>query len=343
MKKRILALMLSAGMMISAFTGCKASASSKATGNGDKYSIVCTSFPQYDWVKNLVKGLDDKFDVTYLMGSGVDLHSYQASAQDIAKIGKADLFIYVGGESDVWVDGAIKNATNKNIQTVNMVKAIGDNIKEEEAVEGMEPEHEHDEDEAHGKKDEHDHDHHDGDEIEYDEHVWLSLKNAQKIVAQISDKIQGIDKKDATKIDANTESYLKKLSDLDNKYEEAVKSSDHKTVLFGDRFPFRYLVDDYNLQYFAAFVGCSAETEASFKTISFLANKVDELNLPVILTIENSDDKIANTIKKNTKSQNQKIEVMDSLQSVSTDDIKGGKTYLKTMESNLNTLKDALK
>ncbi len=327
--------------------------------SGDKVSIVCTSFPQYDWVRQLTSGLDDTFDIAYLQNTGVDLHSYQASAEDIMKIGSSDMFIYVGGESDTWVDGALKNAVNPNLIAINMLESLGDNVKEEEVKEGMqhdhdhedETEHDHDDTENHDHEDDADdhdheaeaeeHDHEDG-EVEYDEHVWLSLENATELTKEIADKLETLAPDQATAISANCKSYVAELDKLDSEYEAAVEASPIKTIIFGDRFPFRYLVDDYNLDYYAAFVGCSAETEASFETISFLTNKVDELQVPAILTIENSDQKVAKTILNNTKTKDQQILIMDSLQSVSQDTINNGKTYLGTMQDNLETLKIAL-
>jgi zinc transport system substrate-binding protein len=239
-----------------------------------------------------------------------------------------------------------------------MLEELGDDVKEEEVKEGMQHSHHHDhEDEDHDHKDhdhedhddvdhdhedeDHDHDHEDG-EKEYDEHVWLSLKNAEELTEKITDKLETLTPDLAADIAANCDSYVAELDKLDSEYEAAVEASPIKTIIFGDRFPFRYLVDDYDLDYYAAFVGCSAETEASFETISFLTNKVDELHVPAILTIENSDQKVAKTILNNTKSKNQQILVMDSLQSVSQETIDGGKTYLGTMQDNLETLKVAL-
>lgn len=334
MKNRIWSLVITAGLLVGMLTGCGSSAPKKvdkAADGGAKYHVVCTTYPQYDWVQNILGKQSDKFEVTYLMNNGVDLHSYQASAEDMVKIGEADLFIYVGGESDGWVADALENATNKNLIPVNMVDALGDSIKEEEVVEGMQAEEE-EEEEAEGGEE----------EVEYDEHVWLSLRNAKKLVEVISEKLAQIDPQDADAIKDRAKAYEQKLLNLDSEYEKAVKDAGHHTILFGDRFPFRYLADDYRLKYYAAFVGCSAETEASFDTITFLADKVDEEKLPVIYTIERSDQKIAKTIQKNTKDKNQKILVLDSLQSVSKEDIQAGKTYLQTMEKNLSAVKEGL-
>lgn len=305
-----------------------------------KKSIVCVTYPQYDWVMNIL-GSSSAFTVTLLQDNGTDIHSYQPSVKDVAKISSADLVIYVGGESDEWVSDAVKNPRNKKLTAVSMLEVLGDRVREEEIVEGMQAEGDED---GHHHHDADDHDEHDHDEeIEYDEHVWLSLKCAASLVSFLSEKIQSLDPAKAASYQSNTAAYLKKLSDLDADYAAAVASSAKKTVLFGDRFPFRYLTDDYGIRYYAAFVGCSAESEASFETVIFLARKTDELGLPAVLTIEKGNRRLADTIVKNTNSKNQKILELDSLQSVTKKDIKAGRTYLSAMRHNLEVLKEALK
>ena len=327
------------------------SVSEDAKDPNKKISIVTTIFPEYDWVREIVGNHADKFEITYLMNKGVDLHSYQASAEDIAKVSSADLFIYVGGESDTWAEDAIAEATNKDMKVINLLNSLGSDVKEEEVVEGMAAEDEHDHDHSeeakdhdHSKEDkDHDHDHaKEGEEVEYDEHVWLSLKNAQKLVMDIEADIESLDPDNAADYAANAKAYVQKLDELDKEYQKAVDESSSKYILVGDRFPFRYLVDDYGLKYSAAFVGCSAETEASFDTITFLAGKLDELGLKNVVTIENSDQKIAKTIIENTKNKDQGLVVLNSLQSVSQKEIDGGLTYLSVMKDNLEVLKKAL-
>ncbi|MCR5564855.1 MAG: metal ABC transporter substrate-binding protein, partial [Gammaproteobacteria bacterium] len=259
---------------------------------------------------------------------------------DIAKVSSSDLFIYVGGESDEWVEDALKSAVNKDMVTINLLETLGDKAKEEELIEGMEGE-DHDHDHEEGEDHDHDHEHEEG-EAEYDEHVWLSLKNAQIFVSKIKDAMVSIDKANAKTYEDNAKKYNDELKALDAKYADAVSKATIKTLLFGDRFPFRYLVDDYDLKYYAAFIGCSSETEASFETIVFLSNKVNELGLKVIIKIESSDGSIANTIKNNTTSKNQKILTLDSLQSSTLAEHKKGNTYLKIMTDNLEVLKEAL-
>ena len=335
--KKIIALLLVLLMTAGMLAGCGKQKDDDTTDTTDKLSIVTTIFPEYDWVRQILGDKADNADVTMLLDNGVDLHSYQPTADDIVKISDCDLFIYVGGESDGWVEDALKNATNKDMKVVNLLEVLGDKVKNEEVVEGMqEEEHEHEDGEEHEEGEEHEH------EEEADEHVWLSLKNAEVLVGTISNALQEVDPGNKDAYAANADAYVKKLSALDAEYQTAVDNAARKTVLFGDRFPFRYLVDDYGLNYYAAFVGCSAETEASFETISFLAKKVDELKLPCVLTIEGKHHKIAETIVKNTAPKSQKILTMDSMQSTTSKDVASGTTYFSVMEKNLAVLKEAL-
>ena len=319
--KKITALLLALFMLVGALAGC---GKQNDTNQTDKLSIVTTIFPEYDWVREILGEKADNAEITMLLDNGVDLHSYQPTADDIVKISDCDLFIYVGGESDEWVEDALRNAANGNMKVINLLEVLGDSVKTEEIVEGMqEEEHEHEE--------------------EADEHVWLSLKNAKMLVRVISKALQELDPDNKDIYAANADAYVKKLSALDAEYQTAVDAASNKTILFGDRFPFRYLVDDYGLRYYAAFVGCSAETEAGFETISFLAKRVDELKLPCVLTIEGAQHKIAETIVRNTTAKNQRVLTMDSMQSTTSKDVKNGTTYLSVMEKNLSVLKEALR
>lgn len=326
--KKYIALLLSVFLLICSMTGCGASKSTEKPDTSKKLSIVTTIFPEYDWVSQIV-GDTDSAEIKLLLDKGVDLHSYQPTADDIVKVASCDLFIYVGGESDEWVEDALAEATNKDMKVINLLEALGDSVKEEEVIEGMEAEEEEEESEE--------------EEPEYDEHVWLSLKNAQVLCDVIADTLAEIDPANAENYKANATAYCNELSALDEAYFEAVQAGTMDTLLFADRFPFRYLVDDYGLNYYAAFVGCSAETEASFETILFLANKVDELELSCIMQIESADGRIAETVKQATSAQNQQILTMDSMQSATMNDVKNGTTYLSIMEKNLEVLKEALK
>ena len=526
--KKIFAL---AGLLLAFGMG---SVFAKKASNENKIKVVTTIFPEYDWAREVIGEKADDVELTLLLNNGVDLHSYQPSVKDIAKIQDADIFVYVGGESDEWVEDVLKNVKKPNQKVINLLEVLGDKVKAEEIVEGMEHEHHHEhghDDDEHGHEhhdshahshaseihaddikdrslsefngewqslypilvsgkleeyvehqaeekgksekemqkeieakwncgaklvkidgnkitltydngksvsgtyryagyavkkndegkitnvrykfetkdknapkyvmfndhgfepakevahfhfyfgdnnfeefmnskvnsyfvgsklsahecedlllgrnhDEHGHEEHDHDheeEEELDEHVWLSLKNAQILTAAICDALCQADSKNAEIYRKNLASYNKKLADLDAKYEAAVKAGSKNTLVFGDRFPLRYLVDDYGLKYFAAFSGCSAESEASFKTIVFLSEKVNELDLQRVCQIESGNGKIAKTVISNSKNKKAKVLTLDSLQSTTAKQIKKGATYYGAMEKNLEVLKEALK
>ena len=299
---------------------CILSIASCHKGDDDKINIVTTIFPEYDWVKQIITDCSN-IDVSLLMDKNIDLHSFSPNFADIKKINESDLFIYVGGESDSWVDGVLESCKNKNLITINLLNVLGEKVKLEEKVEGMQEDNNHE-------------DH----EEEYDEHVWLSLKNAILFVNAIKDAIVKINPENSVKYETNALNYIEQLNVMDARYQEMVDNANLDTLLFGDRFPFRYLVDDYGLKYYAAFSGCSSEANASFETIIFLSKKIDELNLKVILVLENSNLETAYAIKNNTKSKDQTILNVNSLQSsvASTD------SYLSIMETNLAIFMEAL-
>lgn len=333
MIKRFFAGILGLALVISA-AGC-----SPKTGNGGKgIKVVCATAPLYDWTRQITNGTDST-EMQLIIQKGTDLHSFQPSAADIVAIKNADVFIYVGGESDGWIRDALKETNNKNQKVVCLMDILKDSIVEEEIVDGMQGEdehdHDHDHDEGEDHHDEHDHDHEEG--PEYDEHVWLSLRLASRSCKAIEETLASVVTKDADKFKANLDSYAAKLEALDKQYEEAVKDSRLDTMVVCDRYPFRYLAEDYKLKYSAAFVGCSAETEASFETVKFLADKVKSLDSKAVLIIENSDGKIAKTVLETAGKSDVKIETIDSMQSC-------GKEldYLGTMTGNLEKLKAAL-
>lgn len=326
MKRRsTLIIAISLVLIATLLTSCKGE-----DKNNGKLKVVTTIFPVYDWTEQIVGEKDKDVDVSMLLSNGTDLHSYQPTAKDIKKIANCDVFIYVGGESDEWVEDVLEEAKNKKIKAINLMDVLGDAVKEEEVKEGMTEGHE-DEDEDH-----------DEDEKEYDEHIWLSLKNAKLCSQAIEEALSEVDPSNADTYKANLNNYEEKLDALDSEYQEATANGKQKTLIFGDRFPFRYMVNDYGLDYFAAFVGCSSETEASFKTIKFLSEKADQLGIKHIITIEKSDKKIAETIIKNTSAKNQDILTLDSMQSTTGDDVKSGTSYIEIMKKNLDVLKKAM-
>lgn len=323
--KKILSIIVAASLAAGIFASC----STAEDASNDKLQIVTTIFPEYDWVMNVLGDEADNADVTMLLDTGVDLHSFQPTADDIMKVATCDLFIYVGGESDEWVEDALAEAVNPDMVVINLLDVLGDTVVEEELVEGMEGEEEEEEcEEEEGP--------------EYDEHVWLSLRNAAVLTQYIADQLEEIDPEHADAYEANAAAYIDELNALDSEYEAAVAEGATDTLLFGDRFPFRYMTEDYGLNYYAAFIGCSAETEASFETIMFLAGKVDELGLSSVIAIEGTDHRIAETIIQNTAAHDQQILTLDSMQSVTAQDVNNGASYIGIMRSNLDVLRQAL-
>lgn len=318
-KKNIIIVLLL--LMVCTLVGCT------SDNTKDKLSIVTTIYPQYDWINEIIGEENKNITTTMLLDSGVDLHNYQPTSTDIITISRCDMFVYVGGESDSWVDDVLAQAKNKDMIVVKLFDVLSSDL--------ISFEHD-DHDEDH--EEEHDHNHE-----EYDEHIWLSIKNAKKVCQFLTEKIKLLDKENEDKYQSNLDTYLSKLDELDSEYQNVINNATLKTIVFADRFPFRYLANDYNLTYYAAFSGCSAEAEVSFETIISLANVIDELNIKNIFIIDGSDGAIANTVKNSTKTKDQTILKINSLQSMSKKEINEGNNYLTVMRENLNILGEALK
>ena len=318
--KKLCSLLLAAMLLLTAACGAKTAVPAEE----DRLSIVTTIFPEYDWVRRVLGDEAAHVDVTLLLGTGVDMHSFQPSAADIVKVAGCDLFVYVGGESDAWAEDALAEAVNPDMIAVNLMDVLGSAAVAEELTEGMTAEAEPEEDGP-----------------EYDEHVWLSLRNAQTACAALAEALAALDPDRADAYRENAAAYGAELAALDAEYAAACASAAHDTLLFGDRFPFRYLCEDYGLSYYAAFPGCSAETEASFETVAFLAGKLQELDLPAVLVTESADRRIAETILENAGGD-RPILTLDSMQSVTAADAADGTTYLHIMEQNLAVLDAAL-
>jgi zinc transport system substrate-binding protein len=316
MVKRISALVLTLALMLTGLTACN------NTPESDKISIVVMIFPQYDWVREIIGEKSDRFDVTMLIGSSVDMHSYQPSMMDIARVATADLFIHIGGHSDGWVAGALAQSLNPDMVVINMVEALGDAI--------VMVEHDCSDDEC-------DDDHHDNDGLIEEEHVWVSLRMARALCAIIAEAIIGLDPENADTYRQNLADYTLKLSDLDARYTEMAEAAPGNTVVFADRFPFLYMMNDYGIAHYAAFSGCSAEAEASFATIVQLSRRIDALELRFVMITETGSRDIAETIINATEARNQQILVLDGMK-VATAEV----SYLAIMESNLEVLREAL-
>ena len=297
--------------------GCTAPAQQKTENEG--LSVVTTVFPVYDWLRNITEGTDT--EVTMLMQNGSDLHNFQPSAKDIITINDADMFVYIGGESDEWTADVLREAKS-SLESVSLMDSGRVSLVEDEVKEGMTVEEE--------------------EEPENDEHIWLSLQNAIKYTELLSEKLQEIDPDNAERYHQNAEAYIGKLMALDREYSVTAENAKNRTLVFCDRFPFIYMMKDYGLDYYAAFNGCSAETEASFETVVYLGEKLDELQLKHVFIIENSNTDIADTVIRTSKDQNRDILVLDSMQSVTGGQAENGVTYLSVMEENLEVLKKGL-
>ena len=315
---RVLKALLACFLVCVSLTGCAGGSAQAKDDN--KVKVITTIRPIGSWTQEIAAGADDT-EVEVLMGNGSDLHNYQVTAEDIKKISECDLFIYVGGESDEWVNDVLKTAAHEGMRTINLLEALGEGAREEEEKEGM--------------QEDHDHEH----EAEYDEHVWLSLRNAEVLCGVIADNLAEINPAHAQTYRENLARYRDELVRLDQEFSEAAKAGKTDTLLFADRFPFLYFVHDYNLEYYAAFSGCSAETEASFETVVFLADKLNELNLDSICIIESSDGTVAETVRSTAKRSECSIVTFDSMQSGMKDE---DSAYTAAMRRNLAALKEAL-
>lgn len=335
--KRILCAVLSVLLIVTLFSACgskngNTETESAVAGNDTEKTddgamkIITTIFPIYDWTRKILGDKAETADLHMLLDSGADLHNFQPTMDDMMQISTCDVFIYVGGESDKWVDDVLATTKNEKLIAVNLMDALGDSLKEEELKEGMEAEEEEEEEEGPA----------------YDEHIWLSLQNAAALCDVIAAKLGEADAENASLYKANAEAYLEKINALDADYQAAIEVAQTKTLLFADRFPFRYLTADYNLDYYAAFMGCSAETEVSFDTVKFLAGKLDELGLKYVCTLTGGDGRIAETVIGATEAKDQTVLQFDSMQNVTADDVANGADYLAIMQSNLDVLKTAL-
>lgn len=309
-------------VLVFCFSGCTNADSLK---NSDKIKIICTTFSEYDWTRQIV-GESDRIEIKYLLDNGVDLHNYQPTMADIIEISDCDMFVYVGGASDEWVENVLSDAENKDMKVIDLIDVLGDFVREEEIKDGMQPEDEEENE----------------DEPEYDEHIWLSVRNAEICCEALCDAVCELDPNSAEKYRKSLESYIYELDRLDYDIASVTENAPTKTLLFGDRYPFRYFTDDYNLDYYAAFVGCSSETEASFRTIIGLSEKLDALNLDTVFIIENSSDRLAKAVIENSSDRNRKVMTLNSIQSVTAEKVKKGVTYISIMRDNLDTLTEAL-
>lgn len=321
--KKLFAILAMLGLLSLGLCACGETPADNPTA---ELTVVTDNFAAYDWTTNVIGDVNTQVN---LLGAdtGADMHSYQPIARDFVMISDCDLFIYIGGESDSWVTNAVEQ-TAATAYAMPLLTVIADNMPlltvNDENV----------------SADEHDHEH--ADEPELDEHIWLSLKNAVICTNAIAEKLAEIDPDNADTYRANAAAYINRLTALDSEYQAAIDTAAYQTIMVADRFPFAYLTEDYRLNWYAAYPGCSAETAASFETVKFLSDTLADLKLPAVLTCEKSDTSLADTVISTAQQPNTKIIVLDSMQSVTTADIAAGTTYLGVMQSNLAALVNAL-
>ena len=332
--KRIISLLLALALSLS-LAACAAPAEK---ADGGKLQIVTTLFPYYDFARAIAQ---DRADVTLLLSPGREAHSFEPTPLDAVTISEADVFLYNGGEGEYWVESML-DAAGENIAVVARMMDYVDAL-DEEYVEGMQGANGHDHDHEHGSHDDHDHDHeedeHDSDEIEYDEHIWTSPKNAVVLCRAVCDAICRADAENAAFYRANCENYCAQLEDLDARFAALCESAPRRLLIFADRFPMLYFCREYGLDYRAAFHGCSGDTEPSLATIKFLIDKVEDENIPVVYTIDFGTKKVAAVVSECTGAA---IETLYSMQTVSRADFDAGETYLTLMERNFEALRRGL-
>ncbi len=318
-----------------------------ATGNtDDKVTIVCTNFPLYDWTRNLLGESDA--EVILLLDNGTDMHSFQPSAEEMIQIADCDMLVHVGGESDVWLKDALETNPNAERIVINLMEVLEEDVREEHYVEGMQVTHVHTDGSV--CDEEHDHEIHDEESVSQehsgndslDEHVWLSLRLAAKSCVAIEEALCLVLPHEAEKIHLNAAAYYEELMALDQKYVDAVMNREtNEAIIVADRFPFMYMMTDYGLEYYAAFPGCSTESEADFETVVYLAEKVKEYQTAVVLITESGTNTLADTVFANAGTEGQTV-VLHSIQVVYQSDIEAGNSYLNYMEENLEVLKKVL-
>lgn len=316
-------IFISLAIILCFVSGCtNKNSANKEIVEDNKLNIITTNFPPYDFVRQIGQ---DKVNVKMLLKPGEESHSYEPTPKDIKDIQNSDLFIYIGGENESWVNDILNSMGDNKPDTLKLLETVP--TVEEEIVEGMEHTHE---------QEEHDHTE---DKHTIDEHIWTSPKNAIIIVEEITKILNSKNSENTNFYDENANNYIKELNNLDLKFKEVVENGKRNTILFGDRFPFRYFADEYGLNYYAAFSGCSTETEASPKTVGFLIDKVKEENLPIVFTIEFSNGKIANSISEATGA---KKVLLNSGHNITKEQFESGVTYLSLMKENVEILKEAL-
>lgn len=334
--------------VLSGLSGCALAPS----GKSGRLSVVTTIFAPYDFVRQIA---GDRADNTMLLKPGTEAHSYEPTPQDIIRLRECDLFIYVGGENDAWVEEILSSIDTSSMKIIRLLDCV-EKRYEEEFVEGMDGRYgrEHGQNEAaagsdqgedtdrHGRDDdtgEYGHGRGEEPHAEWDEHVWTSPVNAILICEAITETLVQIDGTSADFYRQNLETYRSGLEEVDALFRRIVENAGHDTLVFGDRFPLRYFVEEYGLKYYAAFPGCASETEASAATVAFLIDEVKREGIPIVFKIELSNDNMARTIAGEAGAR---VETFYTGHNLSRRDYENGETYLTLMRRNAEILEEAL-
>jgi zinc transport system substrate-binding protein len=314
--KRVFLLLITF-VALTGIIACKQNKNAVIRNLDGKINVTTTNFPPYDFVRQIA---GDKVNLTMLLPPGAESHSFEPSPRDIITIQNSDIFIYAGGESDSWIDRILESMNTTNMEILAMIDMV--EAVEEEIVEGMEEDDDEDEEEG-----------------AYDEHVWTYPQNAILIVQAITNVLCESDSANAVFFRQNAAAYINELELLDAAFAEVVSDAKRKTIVFADRFPFRYFADAYGLTYFAAFPGCSTETEPSAATVAFLINKVRAEQIPIVFHIELSNERMADTISGETGT---KKLLLHSCHNITKRDFDSGLDYLEIMKTNIKNLREAL-
>lgn len=323
-------IFLTVFLLVISLSGCRSESSVQE--QEEKIQVVTTIFPQYDFVRQIA---GEQVEVSMLLKPGEETHSYEPTPRDILKIQNCDLFIYVGGENDEWVEEILESIDTEKFRMLRLIDCV-DTVNEEH-VEGMKEERGHNHGEEEHEHEEEDHGSHKT--LTPDEHVWTSPENAMEIVKEITKVLAELDPAQKPIYEKNERAYLDRLEALDKEFRTVVSTAKRDVLLFGDRFPFRYFADAYDLKYYAAFPGCASDTEPSAATMAFLIRKVEQEHIPVILKMELSNENIANAIAETTGA---KVKSFYSCHNLTAKEFAQGETYLSMMKKNVQTLKEAL-
>jgi zinc transport system substrate-binding protein len=313
--KKILLICIAIAIIAAVVVVMAKGGTQQKTDNG-KLNVSVTSFTAYDFVRQIA---GDKVNLTFLLNPGEEMHSYDPNPQDLSTIQNSDLFIYIGGETEVWAEEILETLDVSDVKVLRLMDTV--NLEEEQEVDGAEEEEEEEEEGA------------------FDEHIWTSPANSIKMLQSISNELIALDAENEDTYKTNNAKYIEEIKDVQSEIRKIVDDRVRDRLVFGDRMPMQYFLNEFGLTASAAFNGCSTETEPSSRTIAYLVDKVREENIPVVLYIELGQGQVAKTIAEETGAETMQIQ---SLHNISKTDFDNNETYVSLMTRNLEVLKKAL-